>query len=788
MNAVRSIVVPVSIAGAALLMFAGAAFTQVPLAASLDIDTPRIDELVVTARKQPETELTVPLSVSAFTADTIQGLGLFSLGDVARFTPGFSFDSATGRQPSSYRPNIRGLTTIRNGIANTSSAATFIDGVYVGGSAQTSALYNLERVEVVRGPQSVLYGRGTYAGAINYVTRRPGENFEGQVTVTGAEYDTLAVTAWAGGPVVDDKLSFYIAGGHREYGGEYVNTVTGEKVGGEQSDDITGKLYWYPSAALEISLQLATESSDDEHYATWLQPRGLNNCCFRTPAAPRAREYYVGEAVPEQQVTLATDLLDAAGGAGSRLDRHRAVLDIGWQSDSGYAIRSLTGYIDDELERGFDDSYAAYDPLPMLPGFFTKYEELEQSDFSQELRLSSPVDQVVSWSLGAYYYEGEFNDVVSERVYRDASNAIIVAPSFSPLTREEISNRAIFGGVNWSITDAWFTALELRWARDEITVTNRSNDAAEVAEPAFENSFDNVTPRFTLGYLAEGRSNYYLSIAKGIKPGTFNPTVPDESYRTVDEETVWSYELGAKNQWTDRLATTAAVYYMDVEDQQLTQIVEYCGPGSTPDNCIPASTSLIENIGESAIWGIELGLRALATERLNIDVTYAYTDAEYREHISVDEADLRGSDGSAAQTQALGDVSGNSLPRVPEHMASLIATYEQPVRAELSWYVIGDCSYESSKFAQEHNLIETGNRQLAGLRTGLRNERWDLSLWVTNLFDDETPVDITRYFDTRSGTLPGYPQNGPRVSSSPRAFALSLPQGRQAGATLRFSF
>ena len=121
-------------------------------------------------------------------------------------------------------------------------------------------------------------------------------------------------------------------------------------------------------------------------------------------------------------------------------------------------------------------------------------------------------------------------------------------------------------------------------------------------------------------------------------------------------------------------------------------------------------------------------------------------------------------------------------------MASLVASYEQPVRVDLSWYLTGDYSFESSKFAQEHNLIETGNRQLAGLRTGLRTGQWDLAIWVTNLLDDDTPVDVTRYFDTRSGTLPSYPQEGPRVSSSPRAFALSLPRGRQAGATLRYSF
>ena len=115
--------------------------------------------------------------------------------------------------------------------------------------------------------------------------------------------------------------------------------------------------------------------------------------------------------------------------------------------------------------------------------------------------------------------------------------------------------------------------------------------------------------------------------------------------------------------------------------------------------------------------------------------------------------------------------------------------YEQPLSGSRVWYTNVDYSFESSKYAQEHNLIRTGNRHLAGLRAGLRDDRWDFSVWVRNMFDDRTPADIVRFLDTRSGTLPSFPQVGPgRVSSSPRGFALSLPRGRQVGATLRRSF
>ncbi|MFQ5636044.1 MAG: TonB-dependent receptor, partial [Gammaproteobacteria bacterium] len=353
---------------------------------------------------------------------------------------------------------------------------------------------------------------------------------------------------------------------------------------------------------------------------------------------------------------------------------------------------------------------------------------------------------------------------------------------FGDLTRDEIDNLAAFGSVDWRITDRWSTAFELRWARDEITVTNREIDGSGtvVAPSPFNQTFDSLTPRFTLSYTPAADRHYYLSIAKGTKPGDFNARAPDESFRAVDEERVWSYELGFKGRWAEGVTTAVAVYTMDVDDQQMTALFEL------PDG---SSTPIIRNVGRSRVRGVELEAAAALTERTGVGLTYAYTDAEYREHISIDEADLRGSDGSVAQTRVLGDVSGNTLPRVPEHMASLRARYEHPLRAGRVWYVGADYSYQSSKFAQEHNLIETGDRRLAGLRTGLSSEQWELTVWVTNLLDDDTPVDVQRYFDSRSGTLPRLPHNGSgRVSSLPRGFVLSLPRGRQYGATVRWRF
>jgi iron complex outermembrane receptor protein len=729
-------------------------------------ETGPIDEITVTARKRAESLIEVPIAVTAFTADSMEQLGLTRVNQLARYTPGFSFNEVAGRQPAGDRPVVRGLTTIRNGITNTSVASTFIDGVFVGGTIQSATLYNLERVEILRGPQTALYGRGTYAGAINYVTRRPGEKFESEVTLTGAEHDTIEAAAWFSGPLAGDSLAFFIGGSHNQYGGEFENMRDGSKVGGTETNDITGKLYWMPTDNFDISLKLGYQSTDDDHFAIYLQPSTLNNCCDRTPAAPRARQYFIGEAQPEDNVELFTDLLDAAGGSGTQLDRQLAALDFGWTLPGGHLLSSITGYIDDELERGFDSSYAAYNPFG--PGSALVIDKIEQSDLSQELRISSPAERPLRWTLGGYYYEGESN---------------VVETRARSLTEDSVDNLAFFGGLDWDFDDRWAASAELRWARDEITVENFANDGSGTRNSSFNTAFNNLTPRFTMTYRASESTNLYGNIAKGTKPGDFNSgALPDEELRAVDEEEVWNYELGLKGLWWEGRATGSfAGYYLDVNDQQLTQIIELTNGTTTP---------ILQNVGRTSVYGLEAEGTVFVTDGLSLSASYAYTDAEIREHIDPDHADLMGGDGSTAQTEALGDVSGNRVPRVPEHMGSLIVRYERPLFAGTTAYISGDYTYESSKYAQVHNLIETGDSNLVGFRAGFNTSRWEAVIWAKNILDDDTPTDLLRYFDRRSETLDSsLPQQGARApSTSPRGFGIGLPRGRQVGATLRFRF
>ena len=795
-----------------------------------------LEEIVVTARKREESVQDIPIAVSAFTADDIRELGLTSIDDIALYTPGFSFHSGFGRQSSLDRPSVRGQTTILNGIAGVKAASTFVDGIYVGGLVSSVDLANVERVEIIKGPQSAQYGRGTYAGAINYVTSRPTEEFEGELSVNAAENETLGATAWLSGPLAEGKAYFRVAVGHDRYGGEHVNTRTGEEIGGERTTNASVKLFLSPNEQFEATLAVAYQKVDDDHAAFTLQGREHNNCCFRGAPSdsldtsgvtgPRAREYYVGEAKRNLPVSLITEPLDEVGGAGNRNDRISASLGLHYDLANEWRISSLTGSIDDDNESYFDATYGGYDfgvaYVNALPpflrastgrflcitlgfcGLFTRMGAHDQSDFSQELRFSSPSDRELRATIGLYYYRGKKHETQDEKVYSEEVESLnvygfgLVAGSVFPnsvLSDEDVTNTAVFGSVEWDISDLWAATLEARWATDEVgLVVHPPGDRAAV-RGEYDDEFSSFNPRATISFRPNDDTSIYFNVAKGSKPGGFNDQVPldamggpDEAFRFYEEEEAWNYEVGYKALLlAGRMALNVAAYRTEAENQQLTLVVEHARN---------QSTSIVDNLGKTSISGLEAEVEMLVSDNLRLNFGYAWTQAEIKDYINTDQADLLGADGSLHDNHRLGSAVGKRIPRIPEQQASLVARYTGPTMPSgYSWFFVGDVVYEGSRFAQIHNLIETGAMTRVGARFGARRDDWEISVWGKNLFDDDTPVDILRYIDRQSGGLPGCSSlpgcvtgELPSAQSSPRGFAVTLPRGRQLGITVRYNF
>ncbi|MDP2324004.1 MAG: TonB-dependent receptor, partial [Gammaproteobacteria bacterium] len=347
--------------------------------------------------------------------------------------------------------------------------------------------------------------------------------------------------------------------------------------------------------------------------AIYLQPRSLNNCYPRTAASPRAREYYCGTAqVDEHGINLATELLDNADGgmSGAELERQLASLVMDYTGPGGATLTSTTGYIRDEVETGYDVSYAFYDPIPVgaSAGSFYQVDKDKSRTLTQEFRISSPQDARVRATTGVYFLHIKDEEVYNRKVLASGVSAL---QTIANLTTEKVSNQAVFAGVEVDVNDRFTVGLEGRYSRDEIEVSNVTNNGTGAVEPCgpdplCSDDFTSFTPRVTARYQYTDDINFYANIAKGIKPGDFNATVPldpisglpDESFRAVDEEQMWSYEIGAKTQWFDRrLVANVSAYFNDVEDQQLTTNIE--GPGGVPQ-------SVLAYVGKTEVWGLEL--------------------------------------------------------------------------------------------------------------------------------------------------------------------------------------
>lgn len=804
-----------------------------------------LQEIVVTARKREESLQDVPLSVTAISADTIAEKNINDIRDLAKFTPGLSYTAAFGRA-NGERPVVRG----QSNIIGRANASFFVDGVFISGAAVTSEISNIERVEVIKGPQAAQYGRGTFAGAINYVTRAPSKTFEGRVSATYAEHDEINLNGFISGPI-NDQLSYVLSATRYEYGGEYDNALTGERLGDESTSSISAKLRWEPNERVRADFTLSYDESKDGPFALGFQTRDFNNCQPRSAATPRSRSYRCGEAVPLEQLIFAqrTDILPRDGGLDS--SRLRGTMQLNFGLGDGYNIDLRTAYSDEDYKFASDVSYAGYDAfgvldgvVPTIPvsnvgnvirqflngGSFWRENFEDREDLAVELRVNSPTDKRLRWSTGAYYFRLQDDQTGNLKAYLDGT---IVPNGTAALTLEKTVNTAIFGLVEYDLTDKWTAAFETRRGKDDISQVNLAYPAIstlgfrqgmgtagvpsavayqQVGSPS--GRFNSSTPRFSLRYEPNDDATLYATFARGNKPGGFNSgnvlalLVQEGRSTNFQEELVKSYEVGGKFRLLDgRAVFNVAVYHNDLFNQQLTQNIAGVVNGAS------VIGSFIDNVGETVIEGIEFDLTARLASNWDMSLGYSFVDAEIKEFLNVDQADLfsprpgnlfaavsglnpngcfpsNPPPGSLSCQQIrnldnaeFGDVAGNVPPRAPRHQGFVSSRYGIPLANGWELSIGGDVTYEASKFAQVHNLLETGDRMYVNARIGLEGDSWTVSVWGKNLNDDQTALDILRYIDTRSPIPAGF-----SVFSSPRGFAVTPPRQRQFGLTASYRF
>ncbi|MBK6597871.1 MAG: TonB-dependent receptor [Proteobacteria bacterium] len=598
-----------------------------------------LQEVVVTSRKVEERLQDVPLSVSAFSAKEIAERGADDIYKISTATPGFAFEKLNrfGVQGGGSRPVIRGQSNIL-GEAN---ASIFIDGLQYSDSILSFPFDIVERVEVIKGPQAALYGRATFAGAINLVTKKGTNEFENRVSGRLAQYDDREINFLSRGPLVEDKVFYMVHARYYDFGGQYRNTVDGRKVGDENSVNLNGSLEFRPTDSVTARFGFGWGKDEDGMAAVALQDRFANNCFLNV-----GRQYYCGEVLElnstEQNIDIFGDragLDKTAYRASSQIEYDAGNFDIAWN----------TGYFKADSEYGYDVDIT--DNFTAVLRDFSRVAVSERTELSSELIFRSDVSKRVRFLGGAYYYKSR-RDFREERILnraRDVDNG-----------EDRIDNQALFGYVEGDFTDRLKGRVELRYAED--TIGNLNPGAPNRATlPLIEKTFKSWSPRLTLDFKATPDNLIYGAIAEGNKPGFINSNpLLDPSLLFADEESALNYEIGSKNTlFNGRMTLNAAVYYIDWSDQQLTT-------NATLSSGSPVT--VVVNVGKTEVKGFELELNNQFTDQLTGGLGFSYNDAKFKQAFDPEQEAF-----NLSLTPPIdngGSLAGNQTPNAPKTQAS----------------------------------------------------------------------------------------------------------------------
>jgi len=774
-----------------------------PAAAQSDAG-PTIEEILVTARKRAENIQDIPVAVTAVTEAQIEDLNITELAEISKLTAGLIFDNEFGR--GSDRPVIRGQANI----LGDSGVSYFIDGVYINGSIADYDLNDIERIEVVKGPQSALYGRNTYSGAINIITKSPGESLSTDLRYLISDDEEQMISASLRGPILGDTLAGSITYRKYELDGPWTNTFDGSDIGVFESESVSGVLQFTPSESLDIRLRGYYSERNDGQPPLFGQPASANNC-FEDDGTLYAGlgRYYCGVVRPQD---INTDWTVQAPDAREETESVQTSLSIAYDINDTWSFTSITGYNKRDDVQITDGDYqptsfqvANFTPngFPFagfpVPPFqyayvgsmvdFTFANWTEYDDFSQELRFEFQGDRV-SGLFGAYYFESS-SDGRSVRQLPPAAAGIAganfgaefarmqqvcaanpvcgsIVPFFGPgidVPRDqndfEIENIAIFGQLEFPLTDRLRATLEARYQEEDISRVAIVQNLGQPADPAVVSSetFDAFTPRATLQYDVNDQSMLYGVVATGTKPGGFNDTVAIEAgLPSFDEEDVVSFEVGSKNSLMDgQLTANVAAFFNRIDGYQLTQNAR------SGANTVSATV----NAGDADVVGLEVELlaRPEAIDGLTLTFNYAYTDAEFtdgrdeNQGVLNDVADdglvncstgeeFDDGDPTTCTASLFGSIEGNRIPRTAEHQLFADAELRRPLgTGDWTWFVGANFTHETSKFSQVHNLAETGDATIVNARLGFQNDRFAVNLWGKNITDEDASPLVLRYAD-----------------------------------------
>ncbi len=752
---------------------------------SRDSARAKIEEITVTARKTEEKLTDVPLTIRAYTSEEMAQLGLMSTEDLADATPGLHISNYQGiRDDPGLRFRGMSVGTLSRFRQNASS---FVDGIYLPGSVQSITLADIERTEVVKGPQSAFFGRATFGGAINLITKKPTFEWQGDVNATVAENGRQDLDAGVSGPL-SETISFRVFGRYYDYDGGYNNNYPGgETLGGQSTSSFSTSFEFRPTDSANITLRGYWSEDDDGPAAIAFFPSTVLNC---GPFGGTSR-YFCGELDPDLANPLGFNTTVDTSIPGSNWTKDDYGVERTFKMASlnvdvmigELNLTSQTGYIQEEVHN-----------MDEFTGTGTLLWSYENKDtlLSEELRLTGSGESF-DWMVGAYYLDAKYEDLGNG--FGVASTDWLIFGSipgwaffgwppirgYFDLTsspRRLIDNTAIFGSFTYYINPQLAVSVEARAAREELDFGEVVGDG-DGSLNELQAEFDSFTPRLILDYKPTDSSTFYVNIAKGTKPGGFNTDMADMAESSIEafeeeygagleipEEEVMTYEIGWKKVFGAGHSLNIAAYYMDWTDQgfrNFAQGVDTNGDGVYVPDEDEFQIDYDATAGESEIKGFEVFFSGRFADHFDLLLTYNYNDATYE---VFEDANMEAVFGDR-------DASGQTQPQSPKHSATLGLGFDYPAWATWDLYARADTKFIGSSYTWVINLAETGDSTRVNLRTGIRNDFWDLSVFVNNVTDDDTFMAIRRFTD---------------FNTLGQAFWAGLPTPREFGVTARYRF
>jgi len=742
-----------------------------------------LEVVVVTANRVESNLMETPAAVTSFDSDSREQLGIENLADLSARTPSLTV------APS--RISIRGIGRANIALGSDPGVGIYWDGVY---NTETdvfgySNFLDIDRVEILRGPQGTLYGRNSIGGAVNFISKKPTREWEGKVVGMYGNYDTYELQGLVSGPLTE-KLSVLAA----------LSQI--EQKEGFQEDIHSNKTY-DKSESTYATLSLLHETTD-----RWSNSlKVLTRDGGTTPSNPYVLEAFdtdyietvfdedTGEQLnfpglfPNQNFAnmlqgymgenpALSDINKVAIDREPKNSNERdAVIFISEYEADKVNIKYTAGYSKFDFELDYDaDGIRSVDsgldwsqlffvglPVSTLTGISRAPSDLTRPFFqtaefqSHELQFTTDFDGDINFISGLYYYNSDEEQGLSfiennqdlMDIYRYFGDFIDGPVSddgflFRGESELETTSYAVYGQANWAMSEETILTLGLRYSYDEKEGADNTfvQWVGDPDDPTVfrkdNNDWDQVTWRIGVDHFLGDDHFVYGFIASGYRSGGFNLMAPTSTtdVGTVDPEELISYEIGYKGSFLEnRLNVGTTAYYYDYQDLQVLK----------NDVIEGVTLSVFENAAEAEAWGLEFEATALLGEGLTLNTTWSYNQTEYKDFDSIDTnacaigPELVGRSQDALCTVPQ-DLSGNSFALAPENKFSLNMIYAWEA-ANLSWRVAGSYIYTGEQYMSPFNLdeydeIDSWDRWDARASVGSVDESWEVTAFVKNISDD----------------------------------------------------